>query len=300
MGIARESFYLLSNLQKKFNFNDASVIQLGRQSGIVSKRQINSICQNLGTKFNFEEKNSFDFYRNFPTGDEIFRGLGFSDVDSLDLSNFEGATIEHNLNLPLPSSFTKQYDLVFDGGTTEHIFDQINALKNIHKLLKIGGLIVHYTPANNFLDHGYFQQQPSFYYEYYLENGYEIIDSYLIESYYDFFRKRKVYAYKPLIYEHMSYGGWRNKLMGNWFVFKKTNLSTSGLIPNQQRYINYFHTSVKPESSSNKVYVYIVKFFNDRPKLKFITLQTKHWSLKIAKTSNYLGISKSPKPLFRA
>ena len=162
MGIARETFYMLSRLNSKVNFKNKSVIQLGKQGGMVSRRQISAISKIFNTSFEYELKNKYDFYRNYPSGDQIFKNLGFKIIDSIDITGYEGSNIIHDLNTPLPSNFESQYDLVFDGGTTEHLFDQLAALDNIHRLLKIGGVVVHNTPANNYLDHGYFQPQPSF------------------------------------------------------------------------------------------------------------------------------------------
>ena len=302
MAIAREAFYMLCRLQSVYNFKEASLITLGRQSGIVTFRQIKSISKRLGRNFEYQHnaKGIDNFYRNTPTGDEIFNMLGFTKIDSLDSNDFENATLIHDLNIPIPMNFSEQYDVVFDGGTTEHIFDQLGALKNIHNLTKVGGLIIHYTPANNYLDHGYFQPSPSFYYEYYLANGFEIVDSFLISATYDFYRKRKVFEYKPLLYENLSYGGWGNKMMGNWFAVKKLSSSTSGLIPQQQRYVNYFHIYNKPESSKNRIYLYFISFFKRHPDFKFYVLQTKHWGLKIFKIRKYLFKPRSPKPLFYA
>jgi hypothetical protein len=50
--------------------------------------------------------------------EETFRALGASEVDSLDASEYEGATIVHDLNDPLPQELTGRYTLVFDGGTS--------------------------------------------------------------------------------------------------------------------------------------------------------------------------------------
>jgi len=300
MGMARETIFLLLRLQKKGYLNSASVLQLGRQSGIVSYRQMNRIGKRFDRKFSQKKRDNYDFYRNYPSGDEIFQLLGFNSIQSLDSNEYEGATFTHDLNKPLLEKNFGEFDLVYDGGTTEHIFDQITVLANIYKLLKIGGIVIHHTPANNFLDHGYFQPSPSFYYEYYLANGFELIDSFLVESTYDFYRKRKVYDYKPLMYEKLSYGGWGNKMIGNWFVFKKLSQSTSGLIPQQQRYTNLFYVNSKPEKSENQYYNLIVKYFNSHPKFKYNILQSKHWFLKILKISKYLKTQKGPKPIFRA
>lgn len=300
MGIGREAFYLLSQLNSLERFENKSVLQLGKQSGITSKRQIASISKVFDTEFSYTPENKYYFYRNYPTGDQIFQNLGFKIIDSIDVSNYEGANIIHDLNTVIPENFTTDYDLVFDGGTTEHLFDQITALKNLHKLLKVGGIVVHATPANNYLDHGYFQPQPSFYYEYYLANGYEIVQSYLIESNRNFYQRRRVYEYKPLLYEHLSYGGWGGRMIGNWFAFKKLQTSTTGKIPQQRRYTDYLYVYNKPEANIRKHYLVLKIFFEKHPALKYYVLRIKHWSVKFLRSISHSHNSKRPKPLFLA
>ena len=45
----------------------------------------------------------------------FFEMLGAKHVDSLDFSTFEGATVQHDLNQPLPTALHAKYDLVFHG-----------------------------------------------------------------------------------------------------------------------------------------------------------------------------------------
>src|SRR4051812_44393764 len=54
----------------------------------------------------------------------FFSGLGFSEIDALDISDYEGANVIGDLNDPgLGKRVGKTYDVVYDSGTIEHIFD---------------------------------------------------------------------------------------------------------------------------------------------------------------------------------
>src|SRR4051812_12920511 len=55
--------------------------------------------------------------------DEFFRLLGAQETTSVDRSDFEGATLLHDLNDPFPERLRNHFDLVVDGGTLEHIFN---------------------------------------------------------------------------------------------------------------------------------------------------------------------------------
>jgi hypothetical protein len=85
-------------------------------------------------------------------------------VDSLDFSDYEGATITHDLQIPVPDSLCGQYDLVFDGGTLEHVFNLPVALANVIRLARINGLIYINSPSNNLSGHGFYQFSPELMY----------------------------------------------------------------------------------------------------------------------------------------
>ena len=102
-------------------------------------------------------------YRNYSGFCENFlKDIGFEIIDSIDNSNFEGASIIHNMNTPISSDF-KKYDYVLDLGTTEHIFNTPQVCENIINLLNVGGIYLAVTPNNNLSGHGMYQFSPEFY-----------------------------------------------------------------------------------------------------------------------------------------
>ena len=111
--------------------------------------------------------------------------LGAHTLDALDYSNYQGANIIHDLNTPLPFELREQYDAVIDGGTLEHVFDFPTALKNLMSLLKPGGSLFLFTPANNLFGHGFYQFSPELFYSVLApHNGFRIIKMAIVESYY--------------------------------------------------------------------------------------------------------------------
>jgi hypothetical protein len=94
----------------------------------------------------------------------FFRYLGASTVDSLDVSDYEGCTIVHDLNDPLPDELVARYSSVVDIGTLEHIFDFPQAMKNCLDAVAVGGHYVCITPANNLFGHGFYQFSPELFY----------------------------------------------------------------------------------------------------------------------------------------
>src|SRR3546814_9244579 len=61
---------------------------------------------------------------------------------------------------PYTTLFRSKYDIVIDGGTTEHIFDIACALFNCAKMVKLNGYIYHDVPMN-MLNHGFFNFNPT-------------------------------------------------------------------------------------------------------------------------------------------
>ncbi len=95
-------------------------------------------------------------------------------VDSLDFSDYQGCTIQHDLNCPLPEAFYNTYDFVIDGGTLEHIFNVPMALQNYMNLLRPGGHLFIFTMANNHMGHGFYQFSPELFFRVFsASNGFE-------------------------------------------------------------------------------------------------------------------------------
>jgi SAM-dependent methyltransferase len=92
--------------------------------------------------------------------ERLFAYLGSHSVCSMDLSDYEGAEILHDLNHPVGTELHDKFDCIFDGGTLEHIFDIAQAFRNIAAMLKVGGLFLSSNGANNFLGHGFYQFSP--------------------------------------------------------------------------------------------------------------------------------------------
>jgi len=112
--------------------------------------------------------------------DSLFSDLGAEVVDTLDASDYEGAAIMHDLNVALPSDLQEQYDLVFDGGTLEHVFNFPIALRNCMEMVKEGGAFVTITMANNYCGHGFYQFSPELFWRAFCkENGFVIVEMYL-------------------------------------------------------------------------------------------------------------------------
>jgi len=107
--------------------------------------------------------------------EEFFSVLGAKETLAIDMSDYEGAQILHDMTHPLPDSLVSSFDLVVDGGTLEHIFDLPTALRNATRMVRPGGRFISLTMANNFCGHGFYQLSPELFYRFLCpQNGYTI------------------------------------------------------------------------------------------------------------------------------
>ncbi len=157
-------------------------------------------------------------------------------VKSLDVSEYEGADFIHDLNSPdPPEELTCKFDLIFNGGTMEHI---PNVLRNIYTMLKVGGFIIHASPSNNCVDHGFYQFSHTFFMDYYSSNNFEILDCKFIQFTRNHNAPYMFMEYWPGRLDHLSFGGIDDgKIYATWFVAKKKQDSQCSVIPQQGVYV---------------------------------------------------------------
>jgi hypothetical protein len=171
-----------------------------------------------------------------------FAALGFDTVKSVDASDFEGADYIYDLNVPgLREAVGREFDLVIEAGTMEHVFHVPNALANMQSVVRIGGCILHSAPTNNSVDHGFYQFCPTLYQDYYEMNGWEILQIDLTcyertDSPKFLTEPPRYFAYTPGSLDGISQGGLDEKMYGTWVLARRTPESTIGLIPTQGVY----------------------------------------------------------------
>ncbi|HEX5398729.1 MAG TPA: hypothetical protein VFY06_06745, partial [Verrucomicrobiae bacterium] len=104
-----------------------------------------------------------------------FKSFGARSIASLDASSFEGAGFVHDLNNPIGSELKQRFDLVYDGGTLEHVFNFPMALQNCMEMVRENGRLISHTCANNWCGHGFYQFSPELFYSVFNDdNGFEV------------------------------------------------------------------------------------------------------------------------------
>lgn len=130
---------------------------LGRQHFMLAPQDWRGIARRSGRAL------EPDMVRSLTMGgfsEPFLEWLGFPGAESMDFSSYEGCTLVHDLNQPVPEEWHGRYEVVFDGGTIEHVFHFPNAIANAMHLLGEGGFFVSCTPSNNYNGHGFYQFSP--------------------------------------------------------------------------------------------------------------------------------------------
>ncbi|MFZ1728321.1 MAG: hypothetical protein WBO29_01440 [Albidovulum sp.] len=133
-------------------------IILGRQKLHMQGRKLERFT-NAIRKYGFDVA-AADIVQEDGFTETLFHKLGYPKIDALDFTDSEGAEHIHDLNKPIPTSLKSQFDIVIDGGTTEHIFYIGQAIDNCYEMLRPGGLMLAFVSCDGWFGHGFFQTGP--------------------------------------------------------------------------------------------------------------------------------------------
>jgi SAM-dependent methyltransferase len=172
MGISHHEARALVELYKR-NGPFGRTATLGRQDQHLTTASLRRLLDKLEVAAGLNPQGVAE--HGFPSADAFLKTLGATEVISFDCADYEGASIVHDMNLPVPVHFRESFDLVYDGGTLEHIYNFPQAVTNCMDMLKVSGLLVASNPANNFLGHGFYQFSPELFYRLFSpENGFRV------------------------------------------------------------------------------------------------------------------------------
>jgi len=165
LGITTQTVTWLKKHSKLLEGSD--IVTLGRLYPYLSRQQE----RHFRKKYNIQS----DFMNSFAAR-YFLDDLNCNSLKELDVSDYQGADIIHNLNCPVPVEHKQKFDVVLDAGTIEHVSDMKTFLTNIFDLLKINGVYIFGTVSNNWIDHGFWQFSPTFFIDLCEANDLELID----------------------------------------------------------------------------------------------------------------------------
>jgi hypothetical protein len=125
-----------------------------------------------------------------------------SEIQAID---FDGTPLARPLDLNYPIDLGRQFETVINHGTAEHVFNIGQVFRTIHEHTAPGGLMFHESPFTGWIDHGFYDLQPTLYFDLAEFNGYalqgmliaNLVSKAVIqvrgrESLYELIRERKI------------------------------------------------------------------------------------------------------------
>jgi len=183
----------------------------------------------------------------------FFRRLGFGEVETLDVSDWEKPDLVWDLNRPVPEAWHGRYDCVFESGTIQHVFHIPQVLANVHHLLAPGGRVVHgQAPSHNHVDHGFWMFSPTLFHDYWSAAGYSIDAAYWCEIEPYWIRSRfesppwRIRRYRPGSLDAHSYGGFGRRQVSLFFVATKAPEAAGVVVPQQSYYERFWSDEAGP------------------------------------------------------
>jgi SAM-dependent methyltransferase len=132
-----------------------SIVTIGRQQLFLRPAEVAALKHEFGLG-NALTAPPFGAY-----ADDFLRAtLDTDELYALDASDYEGATLIHDLNVPVPTKLECRFDAVIDAGSLEHVFAAPIALASYMRMLKPLGRLFIATTANNLCGHGFYQFSP--------------------------------------------------------------------------------------------------------------------------------------------
>lgn len=245
MGIGKGAIKILIHEMNRKAFS-GSVLTLGRQDVFITYEELQSIAKKLqvtlqkltGDEIILARKEQYK-KKKYIADTTLFKALGFSESKTLDISDYESADYIFDLNeKKTPKILASSFDVIIDGGTTEHVFNIPNVMQNIFKMLKLNGRIIHMAPMSNYVDHGFYMFSPRLFWDFYLTNKFEINSFELICHKPKLNTAWKICKYFPEKLASLSFGGFDSYMYALCCISTKTKHSTGHLTPLGNNYID--------------------------------------------------------------
>lgn len=201
MGVLPRHLHLLAIEQVNHPIK-GDVLTFGQQKVYASVEDVRRIFTKHSIQLH-DLPADFDAITKIPGGDPsqtnahtVLKMLGADNVYVTDVSDYENPDYVFDLNEPVGSEYENRFDIIFDIGTMEHVFDVPTALENTIRMLKPGGCVILGYPASNAIDHGFYSFSPTLLFDFFTANGFSDFRCFLAEgSCHNLYLKAKVYEY---------------------------------------------------------------------------------------------------------
>jgi hypothetical protein len=155
------------------------LLTLGRQTVLADAKQLQGLLRKHGIswepgKARYDARTvqaKQDTGRPYVDDVTLFSSFSDATLDVMDVTDYEGANVIHNLCMPIPETLAGKYDLIFNGSVLDNIFDPAGALRNITRMLSPTGRVIHIEMASN-LAFECLMYSTDWFTDYYVVNGF--------------------------------------------------------------------------------------------------------------------------------
>lgn len=166
MGVSLTMLRAIALATRTRNIDFSNTVMLGRQEIFFTKEDFEFIRRRSGLSPSYGQDIAIG---QFAEG--LFRRFGANRAESIDASAYEGASIVHDFNCPVPAEMHEKYTAFVDFGSMEHVYNVPQVVDNVARLLRIGGSAFIVSQANGYAGHGFYQFSPEFFYSVFCESN---------------------------------------------------------------------------------------------------------------------------------
>lgn len=176
-------FLLLEHLYKPIS---GRVLVLGKQTIHLTPNEFDTLLNRYGLeqKINHIEIDNMTIFakqnidKEFVSDITFFKSIGINNFNVMDVSDYEGADIVHDLCKAPPQKLLGNFDFILNGSVLDNVFNPALALCNLTLMLKPQGRIMHLEMASNFA-FPYTIFSPVWLYDYYVYNRFKDCKCYI-------------------------------------------------------------------------------------------------------------------------
>jgi hypothetical protein len=95
---------------------------------------------------------------------KIFYEVFFAPSE-LEAIDFEGTPSAHRLDLNAPVALERRFGIIINHGTAEHVFNIAQVFRTMHDYTVPGGMMIHESPFTGWIEHGFYNLQPTLFYD---------------------------------------------------------------------------------------------------------------------------------------
>jgi SAM-dependent methyltransferase len=151
------------------------VLLIGRQTVMLSEPDAMALLRREGVPvrpgFVSEGDHQTIAGQGFISDRSFFSMFTDARVFALDVSDYEGAEIVHDLCFELPDKYAGIADFIFNGSCLDNLFDPARAMRSLSKMVRPGGRMMdieHGTPVNG----AFICYSPEWFFDFFAANNY--------------------------------------------------------------------------------------------------------------------------------